>query len=54
MIDIERNYNSLIDVLNTLVDPEYDFNLESNNIDWDGLTDEDSRLVQKIASLINN
>lgn len=52
MKDIERSYNALQSVLNAIVDPEFDINTEGNNLDWDGLTDTDYKLINKLSKMI--
>ena len=52
MKDIERSYNALQDVLNAIVDPEFDINTEGNYLDWDGLTDTDYKLVNELSKMI--
>ncbi len=52
MKDIERSYNALQSVLNAIVDPEFDINTEGNNLDWDGLTETDYKLINKLSKMI--
>ncbi len=53
MKNMERNYCALQSALNALVDPEFDINTDGNNIDWDGLTEEDSLLIDKLIKIIS-